>query len=255
MTRTADDRHDFMRRRQRFARVRLAEKQYARRLRGVADQIGHIVRMFDPMTASGIEQMQALLHRYAEFITPWARAAARFMLREVADRDEKAWYELSQEMSRNLRKEIRSAPIGRALNVHMDEQVRLIRSMPIEAAERIKKLSIEAQLVTGARAKQLAISIEGTGQVTRSRANLIARTEVATVSSALVRARSEHVGSTEYIWRTSMDGDVRKSHREMEGKVIKWDSPPTLSDGMTCHAGQSPNCRCYPEPIIPDPDF
>ena len=31
---------------------------------------------------------------------------------------------------------------------------------------------------------------------------------------------------------------------------MPWDSPPTL-DGMKGHAGEFPNCRCYPEPVIP----
>jgi len=38
----------------------------------------------------------------------------------------------------------------------------------------------------------------------------------------------------------------------MEGKVIAFNDPPTLSDGTTTHAGQSFNCRCYPEIIVPD---
>ncbi|MDR0067994.1 phage head morphogenesis protein, partial [Acinetobacter sp. 11520] len=30
-----------------------------------------------------------------------------------------------------------------------------------------------------------------------------------------------------------------------------WDNPPTL-DNLKGHAGCLPNCRCYPEPSIPD---
>ena len=45
----------------------------------------------------------------------------------------------------------------------------------------------------------------------------------------------------------------RPAHRAMEGKFIKWSQPPTL-DGMTGHAGEFPNCRCHPEPVIPRTD-
>ncbi len=38
----------------------------------------------------------------------------------------------------------------------------------------------------------------------------------------------------------------------MEGRFVPWDEPPTL-DGMTAHAGEFVNCRCYPEPVIPMP--
>ncbi|EFO4716945.1 phage head morphogenesis protein, partial [Escherichia coli] len=44
--------------------------------------------------------------------------------------------------------------------------------------------------------------------------------------------------------------DVRHSHREMEGKFVEWGKPPTL-DGMTGHAGELPNCRCYKEIVFP----
>ena len=61
------------------------------------------------------------------------------------------------------------------------------------------------------------------------------------------------MGSLGYIWRTARDGDTRPSHRAMEGKFVKWDEPQLL-DGMTGHAGEFPNCRCYPEPVIPRGD-
>jgi uncharacterized protein with gpF-like domain len=38
----------------------------------------------------------------------------------------------------------------------------------------------------------------------------------------------------------------------MEGKFVAWDKPPKLTDGTTGHAGEFPNCRCYPEPVIPE---
>ncbi|EFI2486087.1 phage minor head protein, partial [Escherichia coli] len=62
--------------------------------------------------------------------------------------------------------------------------------------------------------------------------------------------RALSIGSNGYIWRTAEDGDVRHSHREMEGKFVEWGKPPTL-DGMTGHAGELPNCRCYKEIVFP----
>jgi uncharacterized protein with gpF-like domain len=38
----------------------------------------------------------------------------------------------------------------------------------------------------------------------------------------------------------------------MEGVPVRWDQPPTLSDGTVTHAGQIYNCRCWPEPILPN---
>jgi SPP1 gp7 family putative phage head morphogenesis protein len=81
---------------------------------------------------------------------------------------------------------------------------------------------------------------------------LIARTEVARVATELTKARAESAGITHYVWRTSEDSDVRKSHKEMDGKVVAFAIAPTLSDGSVCHAGQIFNCRCYADPIITD---
>ena len=71
-------------------------------------------------------------------------------------------------------------------------------------------------------------------------------------TGALDQARALSIGSNGYIWRTAEDGDVRHSHREMEGKFVEWGRPPTL-DGMTGHAGELPNCRCYKEIVFPNP--
>ncbi len=132
------------------------------------------------------------------------------------------------------------------------EQIKYIKSLPLEAADRIYDIqnkAIEA-VVSGGRAEPFAKEIAASGDVAKSRANLIARTEIGRASTALTQARALSIGSIGYIWRTADDGDVRKSHAKMEGVFVRWDNPPTL-DGMTGHAGALPNCRCYCEVIFP----
>lgn len=173
------------------------------------------------------------------------------MLADVDRRNERAWKQAGKEIGRELRNEIMYAPTGQAFTMLLNEQVQLIKSLPTEAGERVQMLTTEA-LTTGRRASDIAREIMNTEQVTKSRATTIARTEVAKASSVLTEARSRYVGSEGYIWRTAGDGDVRDSHAEMEGKYVRWDSKPLLSDGTRTHAGQIYNCRCYPEPVLPD---
>ena len=175
------------------------------------------------------------------------------MLADVNQRDQAAWLEHAQEMSHGMRETIRSTPVGELMQSLMREQVTLIKSLPLEAAQRVHELTI-AGLEDSTRAKEIAKEVARSGEVSASRATLIARTEVARTASKLTEARAQHVGCVEYIWRTAGDSTVRESHREMRGKVVRWDAPPTLSDGTTTHAGQIYNCRCWPEPIIPDDD-
>lgn len=239
-----------------LVRVRKLEARYARELRKIAKQVGDLVKGWAP--ADGVLDLaqagalRAMLEKYAEAIAPWARATAGRMVAEIAIKERKAWEEQTRLMGRELRREIREAPTGAAMRAHLEEQVRLITSLPTEAAERVHRLTLEG-IQDGTRASSIAKEILRTGDVTASRANLIARTEVARTASALTMARAQHVGSTAYVWRTAEDSDVRPSHRAMNGKAVNWSQPPTL-DGMSGHAGTLPNCRCYAEPILPDFD-
>ena len=133
----------------------------------------------------------------------------------------------------------------------LNDQVTLIKSLPLEAAQRVHDLTILG-LSDSTRAKEIAKEIYDTGKVTRSRATMIARTEVGRTATELTKVRAQAAGITHYIWRTSGDSDVRKSHRKMNGKVIAFSKAPEVDPGKHYHAGSFPNCRCYPEPIIPE---
>jgi len=209
-----------------------------------------LVNGFPPGEPAVLPTIEQLLQRYAEALTPWAERTAAEMLTEVNRRDETAWMQYSTDLSRALRHEIRTAPTGATMQALMAEQVTLIKSIPLDAAQRVHRLTIEG-IEDSTRASEISKAIQASGDVAKSRADLIARTEVARTASTLTEARALHVGSPGYFWRTSGDGDVRESHREMEGKFVAWSDPPML-DGMKGHAGQFPNCRCYPEPVIPE---
>ncbi|WP_254223011.1 phage head morphogenesis protein [Burkholderia multivorans] len=205
---------------------------------------------FPPGDLEAIPTIEQLLRRYAEALTPWAEATAARMLEDLNRRDEQAWMQQAQEMSRALRDELRRAPTGETMRALMAEQVTLIKSIPLEAAKRVHRLTIEA-LEDSTRAAQISKAIQESGEVAKSRADLIARTEVSRAATSLTEARALHVGSPGYFWRTSGDSDVRDSHRKMNGQFVRWDDPPTL-DGMTGHAGQFPNCRCWCEVVVPE---
>lgn len=240
---------------QRFLRARKAEAKYARQLRTVARQVGNIVKQFAPKgIVVNSAQLNNVLHKYADLVKLWAPAAAESMLTEVAQRDAAAWTQLSREIGQELRKEIMRAPTGKLMRKLLDEQVVLITSLPIQAASRVHELTIRA-LSDSTRASEVAQEILKTGQVTESRANLIARTEVARTASLLTEARATHVESPGYFWRTAGDSDVRPEHRILSGKFIRWDEPPVAgSNGERAHAGQIYNCRCYPEVVLPEPE-
>lgn len=174
------------------------------------------------------------------------------MVADVSRRNLKGWQANAEAINKALQAELTYAPTGSIFAALQLEQVELIRSLPIEAAERVSRLAQQA-MVGGNRSTDLAKEIYATGHVTASRAKMIARTEVSRASSNLTRARSEYVGSEGYIWRTSRDGDVRPTHRAQQGKFILWTDPPKTDKGLApYHAGCGPNCRCWPDPVLPN---
>lgn len=233
-----------------FDAIRRAEYQYGVRLRKLAAHVGHLVNAFPAGDAQAAETIQKLLRAYAEGLTPWAEATAASMLADVSRRDEVQWAKMTKNMSVALRREIMTAPTGLILAKLQAEQVHYIKKIPLDAAERVHKLTMEA-LVQSTRASAIAKEIRRQQQVSENYATMLARTEVGRVTTNLTQGRATYVGSEGYIWRTAEDSDVRPSHRAMEGKFVRWDKPPTL-DKLTGHAGALPNCRCYPEVVIPD---
>lgn len=249
---TADKRTESRKERAEFSASIRIEREFAVNLRKIATKVGHLVEQFDPDDHAEMTELEHMLMQYAELIRPWARAVSRRMLTDVSRKDEREWKKVSRTMSESIRSELQSRnPTGKMLRALHAEQVALITSLPLEAAKRVHELTIR-NLSDSGRASDIVREILRTGEVTKSRATLIARTEVARSSSLLVESRAKTIGSEGYVWRTSRDQDVRLAHKKMEGKFVRWDTPPTLSDGTTTHAGQIYNCRCYPEPVIPD---
>lgn len=92
--------------------------------------------------------------------------------------------------------------------------------------------------------------------VTKSRARLIARTEVGKLNGNLSKYRNEELGIKTYFWATSNDEKVRDSHRALNGKLCRWDDDSVYSEdnGKTWKKrtgkmfigapGSTYNCRC-----------
>jgi SPP1 gp7 family putative phage head morphogenesis protein len=229
-----------------------AERDFASALRAVAAHAAHLIRSYEAGNHELLSELTQLLKAYSEALTPWATTTVRRMLGEVDARDRDSWRALGNAVSAQLKNDIRSTPVGEVLRALMYEQVGLIKSIPVEAAERVHKLTIRG-LEDSKRAAEIADDIERSGQVMRSRAVLIARTEVARTASVLTETRARAAGVTHYRWQTSKDSDVRPGHREMQGKVCAWNDPPAVNEGgriMYHHPGRIWNCRCWPEPLL-----
>jgi SPP1 gp7 family putative phage head morphogenesis protein len=234
-----------------FSIAASTERKFATELRKVAKIVAGIInphvhgeKLADPA------KMSQALKAYSDILGPWAERITATLIENVSKANKRAFETSSKKMGASLRTMTVETSVGSVVKMLQTRQVELIKSLPLEAGLRAQDLALQAA-VGGKRADEVAAALADTEGVTLSRATLIARTEIAKANAAITQARAEYVGATHYIWQTAEDGDVRDSHAAMEGKIFRFDHPPTLEDGMTGNAGEFPNCRCFAEPIIP----
>lgn len=235
-----------------FEASRAVERRYGLILRQVARVVGAMVNAHvDGPTIRNQEKLKQQLELYSQALGPWAEKVAADFISAINRDNKKAWASHSKKMAAQLKNEMANSSVGLMAKQLQAQQVALIKSIPIDAGIRAQKLALEAA-TGGRRADEVASELANTENITANRATLIARTEIAKANAAITQARSEYVGATHYIWRTAGDGDVRESHREVDGKIFSFMAPPMLSDGMVGNPGEFPNCRCFAEPIIPE---
>ena len=131
-----------------------------------------------------------------------------------------------------------------------DRNVDLIKSLAGDQKDRITDVLDKAE--RGAlRVEELRKELQATFDVSRSKADLIARDQVLKLNGQLNQTRQQNAGISEYIWRTSKDERVRETHADLDGTRQSWADPPQVSeDGRTGHPGDDYQCRCTAEPVL-----
>ena len=129
----------------------------------------------------------------------------------------------------------------------------LIEDIPAKQMLQISEQTVEA-LRSGKSARDLADDIfeimSDRTDVGDSRAQLIARDQIAKLNGQFTKERQEDMGIDSYTWRTVGDERVRDTHEQVDGQVFSWASPPSETDGN--HPGEDYQCRCFAEPVLPE---
>ena len=190
-------------------------------------------------------EIRRLTNKLAANMVRWVNIRNARTWREAAARSQR-----SQMLFRMMQKEMQG-PVGVKVGQLVAENAVLIRSVPLDAATMLTREVLRLQQ-RGARPKTIERAMRARLPVlSRNRARLIARRESAKASAALTEARADNLGLHWYLWRTSEDQRVRKSHRNLDGVLVRYEKPPqpeklvhehsTLGTG---NAGEFPNCRC-----------
>lgn len=129
------------------------------------------------------------------------------------------------------------------------ENVDLIKTIPEETLDKMKAIVYEG-FADGKTTTRMLKEIQHTYGISRRRARFIARDQVAKLNGQIQHAQQEDSGITKYIWSTAGDERVRRSHKELNGKIFEWNDPPLNSDGRRCHPGEDYGCRCIGRPVF-----
>jgi SPP1 gp7 family putative phage head morphogenesis protein len=151
-------------------------------------------------------------------------------------------------VGRIVRTPARPRNIEQLIEAFRDDNVKLIKGIGTEQAE---KLKTELRLAHSGniRHEQLAEHVQRVLDVGESRARLIARDQTLKFNSSLQQAHQTAAGIDSYMWLTVGDGAVRPEHAALNGKVFRWDAPPII-DGEPLNPGEDIQCRCQAVPQI-----
>ena len=128
------------------------------------------------------------------------------------------------------------------LESFVDEHLKLIKSVQRDHLDKIG-LAIKRGIREGRLHKDMAKDIRQMTDMSKRRAQLIARNAPLQYSGALTKHHQMSAGIKEYRWQTSHDERVRASHKSREGKVYSW-------DGSGPHPRSEVNCRCDAVPVV-----
>lgn len=120
--------------------------------------------------------------------------------------------------------------------------------------ERILKLrgEVQANAFAGHRSSALLDMIRSDYGVSRRKAEFLARQETSLLMSKFRESRYRDIGVQKYRWSTAHDERVRHDHRDLNGKIYDWSSPPVTNrrNGARNHPGEDFNCRCVAVAIV-----
>jgi SPP1 gp7 family putative phage head morphogenesis protein len=115
-------------------------------------------------------------------------------------------------------------------------------------AKQVREI-VEDPATLGMRVKAIKERLIERGDVSQSRAELIARDQTLKLNGQITATRQMRAGVESYVWSTSQDERVREEHAALEGQTFSWVAPPEVG-----HPGQDFQCRCVAIPVVQELD-
>jgi len=156
---------------------------------------------------------------------------------------------------------VRNEDLGLYLETAATRNAALIRGINELVIQRVQTTVVSAVL-NGETAAELKRRLTADFGFADARARLIARDQIAKVTSDLNRIRHVQAGISEYGFDTSADERVRPSHKAMDGRTCRYDNATVYRaddgtwksrssiGGVLLHPGQDIQCRCVSRGLV-----
>lgn len=111
---------------------------------------------------------------------------------------------------------------------------------------------IEKNVLSGYNRNELISMIQSEYEVSKNKAKFWARNETSLLTAKIRDTRYQDAGIKKYKWSSSQDVRVRDWHKELNGKVFLYSSPPVIDrkTGQRGNPGETYNCRCTAIPLL-----
>lgn len=93
--------------------------------------------------------------------------------------------------------------------------------------------------------------------IAERKAKFLAQNETSIMLAQIKKVHYSAMGFDSFMWHTILDARERPEHRELNGKIFRFDNPPVIDKrtGQKGLPGETYNCRCDLTPIMSDSAF
>lgn len=119
------------------------------------------------------------------------------------------------------------------------------------------RLKVQQAILDGYRRDEVQKMLEVEYGIAKRKAKFLAYNETSIMLAELKKVMYQEMGFTHFMWITNLDNRERPLHRELHGRIFRFDNPPVIDarTGQKGLPGETYNCRCQIRPIMTDNPF